>query len=142
MGWGRSRAQTGPDVRRDGIEAIPRQALGSLERATAEAVAQGRVGAFVPASGAASRMFREPLAYRRDPRPLAPAEIEEDAARGVSQAAALLVFVNGLDRFAFRHELEAALAARGESLAALAREGPIQRLLATLLDADGLGYAR
>jgi hypothetical protein len=123
----------------DGIELLSERQLGALADAHGQAVANGAVSAFVPASGAATRMFRELLVCRRDPRDLTRAEIEPDASRDDDAMRALLEFMNGLDRFAFRHELEHALSARG--LARIQRETPMKPVLATLLDADGLGYA-
>ncbi len=125
----------------DGIERLTDDAWPALEARHDEAVAAGRVSAFVPASGAASRMFRDLLAYEHDPRTLGPAEIAADRAADRSEAAALAEFIDGLPRFAFHDELERALAARGLRLAALRASGPYGPILAAALDADGLGLA-
>ena len=120
------------------IDPAERARLGAVHDAAA---ARGELCAFVPASGAASRMFRDLLACRNDARECSRAEVEAAAAAGRAEARALLAFIAGLDRFAFRGPLADALAARGQSLAALATDGPWRPLLAALLDADGLDYA-
>ena len=51
----------------DGLEVVPAQARAPLEAAFSAAVAQGRVSAFVPASGAGSRLFQSLLQARADP---------------------------------------------------------------------------
>jgi hypothetical protein len=125
----------------DGIErldAADRARLAALHDAAAS---RGEACAFVPASGAASRMFRDLLACRGDRRPLTWAEVEPDAAAGRPEARALLEFVAGLDRFAFHDALARTLEARGQRLEALRTAGPYRPLLEALLDRDGLDYA-
>ena len=60
----------------DGLEVVPASARPSLEAAFAKAVALGRVSAFVPASGAGSRLFQSLLQARADP-----AQASEEARR-------------------------------------------------------------
>jgi len=133
------------------------------------AAAAGRVTRMVPASGAASRMFRalarvldaeRPTASRPAPggatgseggrhraaEQLAPAlpALEAAAAGGDAGARAVLEFVAGLDELALRDELAAALAAAGApGIDDCRRSGDPRPLLATLLRAGGggLGYA-
>lgn len=87
----------------------------------AGAAKAGRVTRFVPASGAATRMF-QPL--------MAPQDHE------------LTRFLAELERFPFREQLEVILARSGENLAALRDAGDLPRLLAALLEPHGLDYAR
>ena len=54
----------------DGIERLDAARLAGLAERHERAASGGELCAFVPSSGAASRMFRELLAYRRDPRSL------------------------------------------------------------------------
>src|SRR4051794_29433606 len=73
----------------DGIERLDDATQARLEAAHAAPAAAGRLTALVPAAGAATRMFRDPLASR---------------ASGRLDAAAR-AFFDGLPRFAFAAEL-------------------------------------
>lgn len=91
-----------------------------LSRFTA-AARGGRVTRFVPASGAATRMF-QPLIAPQD----------HDLER----------FLADLERFPFFDQLRGLLARGGTDLAAVRRDGDFPRLLAALLEPHGLDYAR
>src|SRR4029077_5021012 len=101
----------------DGIETIPVERQDALILLHEEAARQGRCSKFVPASGAATRMFQEVL-----------------TGRGV---AALL---EGIQRFAFVDDVRAELAFRGYDLAVLRSGGSGGEVGAPLIGADGLGY--
>jgi hypothetical protein len=123
----------------DGVVRIAPGRHAALLAGHAAAAAAGRVTAFVPASGAATRMFRELLAAAARPGDLGPA----DAAGTLgAEAAALLAWVEGLPRFAFYDALAAALAARGLDAAHLREHGPWRPLLEALIAPDALDYAR
>ena len=102
----------------DGIETIPAERQDALILLHEEAVRQGRCSKFVPASGAATRMFQDVL-----------------TGRGV---AALL---EGIGRFAFVDDVRAELAFRGYDLDVLRGAGSGAEVVDALLGADGLGYA-
>jgi hypothetical protein len=116
------RAVDRPCTPGDGIERIEPADEPRLAEAHAEAAAAGRLSGFVPASGAATRMFKDLLAH------------EDGAAPGEG----VRTFLEGLPRFAFAGELARVL---GEDPAAAAGRGEIGRVLRALLDDDGLGYA-
>jgi len=127
----------------DGIRRIRTSEVPALRALHAAAAAAGRFGKFVPASGAASRMFQELEPFtRRDGRALAWSEVVARAAGGEREASALTTFVQGLDRFAFYSDLRRILRASGERIDRLAREGRFAPILDALLDESGLGYAR
>ena len=119
----------------DGIRVLFESDHAELLAAWDAAARQGRIGKFVPASGAATRMFQSLLAALNEegePGPLAPPAPEIET------------FFANLRRFAFYDDLSAAMARDGRSLeAALARGGrrTRQTILRCLLAADGLGYA-
>ena len=92
-----------------------------------EAVEQGRFSKFVPASGAASRMFKDLLAAQAEP-----------DSPGHPAAQRLLA---ELDRMPFRHALDGQLQALGTDLSQLVDAGEARPLLDALLDESGLGYA-
>ena len=123
----------------DGIEQLSEARVESLLARHAAAAAAGRVSAFVPASGAATRMFKELLAAWELGEELRPVRVRarEDAA-----SLALVRFMESLPRFAFVDELTQVLAARGLALEAVREQGPWRVLLDALLGPDGLDAAR
>lgn len=126
----------------DGIAPLGESRLPELLAAHAEAARSGAVSEFVPASGAATRMFREPLAALATAGPLDPDAVREAAARGEEWARGTVALVDGLPRLAFAGSLAGTLAARGLDLAGLRERGPWRTLLEALLGPGGLDYAR
>jgi hypothetical protein len=119
----------------DGIELIGPERAAALQARAAAAAAAGRLSAFVPASGAATRMFKELLAWRARPGDLLRSEADaEDSA----DAAVVRAFADGLGRFAFWPELSARL---GEASPDVAARGALRPVLDALLGDPGLGYA-
>jgi Domain of unknown function (DUF4301) len=123
----------------DGIERLPPERRAELETRHATAAGTGRWMRFVPASGAASRMFSALLASRAAGRDTRVALAQ--AAGGDSEARSALETFDGLDRFAFREALAAALASRGDTLERCIETGDARAVFDTLLDPAGLGYA-
>ncbi len=124
----------------DGIVRLDEDRMPTLHEAHARAAAAGEVTSFVPASGAATRMFRELHAALALPGDLAPEDVRAAAAAGGREAAALAAFADGLPRFAFRDTLAAVLAERGRSLDELRERGPWRPLAEALLSPTGLDY--
>jgi hypothetical protein len=98
----------------DGIRQLFPSDRPELLAVFAEAAAQGRVGKFVPASGAATRMFQALLAYLKDD--------------GAERTGEVRTFFDNLPRFAFYEDLDPAVT------------DPRAVLRALLLE-PGLGYA-
>ncbi len=121
----------------DGIVRLAPERFETLLATHAVASAAGRVTAFVPASGAASRMFKDLLAARALPGDLAP----DSLPAGGAEARSLAAWIDGLPRFAFFDALAASLRARGLDAEALRAHGPWRPLLDVLLAAEGLDYA-
>jgi Domain of unknown function (DUF4301) len=92
------------------------------------AARRGRTAKFVPASGAATRMFKDLLAFLTAP-------------PGAEPSAAVRTFFENLHRFAFYETLAAALGANGIDLDEAARNGDWRTVLRYLLEKPGLGYA-
>jgi hypothetical protein len=114
----------------DGMTVLPPGAFEALETLYAPAVSAGRVTKFVPASGAATRMFQAFISYCA----------QQEAARSDHEKD-VLQFINNLPRFAFYDDLQAALQRRrGEGTSYLAH-GQYAELLAYLLTSRGLNYA-
>jgi hypothetical protein len=93
------------------------------------AARDGRIGKLVPASGAASRMFKSLLAYMNGP--------ADDTGQPEGEVRTLF---DNLDRFAFRDALAAAMARDGRDLRQAVEAGDYRTVLEYLLTDRGLGY--
>ena len=102
----------------DGIETIPAERQEALILLHEQAAHQGRCSKFVPASGAATRMFQDVLTGRGVP-----------------------ALLEGIERLAFADALRAELAFRGYDLDVLRLAGSGAEAVDALLGGDGLGYA-
>lgn len=114
----------------DGITAIPDADHRSLLAHHADAAASGRVSKFVPASGAASRMFKTLAAQLADAGPRNRNEVEARARGGDDAARDTLRLMDEIGRFAFADAVMTASAAKGDHISVLRR----------LLTSEGLGY--
>ena len=128
----------------DGIRRLTEDDHAALLEAHGAAAAAGRFTKFVPASGAATRMFRELLHYQcGSGREDSWDDIERRAGLdGDERARTLVRFVREIERFAFFGELERTLAARHENAVHLARKREFRPLLDGLLDSEGMDYDR
>jgi hypothetical protein len=124
----------------DGIVSLGAEEMAGWLALHDEAARAGRVVKFVPASGAASRMFRDLLALRASGCPPTPAELAERERAGDREAATFRSVLVGIGRFAFADDLRAVLAARGRDLERVAAEGPLADILDALLDPAALGF--
>jgi hypothetical protein len=125
----------------DGIVRLSAREIPELQALHAEAAAGGRFLKFVPASGAASRMFRDLLHYQCGPgRGTRWEELERQAEAGDGRAGAVVRLVENLERFAFRDDLKRALDSRGADLNTLVGQRDHQSILDALLDRQGLDY--
>src|SRR5262245_42299311 len=114
----------------DGIRMLPESTHAALLDLFDAAARRGRVGKFVPASGAATRMFKGLLSFladhtRRGP---LPAEVR--------------LFSDNLPRFPFYEDLAAVTAADGIDLEDAVRRGEHRLILGYLLEDFGLGCAK
>jgi hypothetical protein len=125
----------------DGITTLGEQESAGYEKLHDRAAAEGRMIRFVPASGAASRMFRQLQAVARDNHLTTRSDIEDAAANGNTDAAFALTFFNNLNRFAFYDVLCTSASRHGADIAALHRDGHWQHILEFVLGPEGLNYA-
>lgn len=117
----------------DGIHQIPDEDVPGLLASQRDAAAAGRMTYFVPASGAATRMFKSLLATRSRG-----AERRDDLGSESDDAIAARFF-DGIEKFAFAPALEAVLRRQGDELAACVRSGDLSTLLSAVLDPECLG---
>ncbi|MDY6904286.1 MAG: DUF4301 family protein [Thermodesulfobacteriota bacterium] len=113
----------------------------ALIRQCDRAAKNGRITKFVPASGAASRMFKALLAVYHDTTPVDRDTTLERAENGDDNYTALLDFMDSLDKFAFYNALSDAMAADGLDCGQLVKDGDYQTVLAYLLTDKGLNLA-
>ena len=126
----------------DGVTVLDDAEADRLQGLHDEAAAAGRCLKFVPASGAASRMFKDLLYFTQgEGRGTDWAGVRELAGKAHGAAKALMQFHDEIDRFAFYGDLDRSLANDGRTLSVLLGEGRVDAVLSRLLDRPGLGYA-
>jgi hypothetical protein len=126
----------------DGIVTISHRESDELLELHAGAARAGRCMKFVPASGAATRMFRDLIHYRTQSTPPTQESLQRDLDAGKPEAAALHRFLEGLPRFAFLRDLGRVFASRNRPLDQAIGDGGYGEILEALLSPEGLDYAR
>lgn len=124
----------------DGIVALDEAARRHAIEAYEAAAAAGRLQRFVPASGAATRMFQSLLAVRQAGGELTRSALEKRAVDD-ADSREVLTLLDKRACFPFHAALAAVLSKRGVDLDQAARRGPVEAILAGILDPDGLDYA-
>lgn len=119
----------------DGITALQPDALQRYGAVYGTAALAGRTMKFVPASGAASRMFQALLAFQSRT-PHGPLDSPADASDPE-----VLRCLQNLKQFAFYDDLKAVLARDGYDIETLAAQGHYQDIFSYLLTPQGLDYA-
>ena len=131
----------GPCTVGDGIRAFDRERRDALT-AIYEREGPGRRSVkFVPASGAASRMFKVLLRYFHQDGEITRSSVAGEASAGSTDAEQFLVFAEGLKNFAFFRDLQSLVSDNGLSVDALLEQGRFRDILRFLLTDDGLDYA-
>lgn len=125
----------------NGITVFDREKMDSLCETYEREGPARRCIKFVPASGAASRMFKVLLRYLNQEKEITKDAVIRDASAGEGDAEAFLVFMEGLKGFAFFNELKSVLSDKGFSVNALLEAGRFREILHFLLTDDGLDYA-
>lgn len=121
-----------PCTLNDGIQRISASELPDLSQIFEKARAAGRVAKFVPASGAATRMFQSLMAsHQQSPATTSPSEQD-----------ALEQFLINLPKLACYHDLRDALTQQGHDLDQLVSARNSHSVLRTLLYTPGLNYAK
>lgn len=123
----------------DGIDRWSEEEALRFEGRGREVAADGRLSLFVPASGAATRMF-EPIAWAAEAATWSLADLDRRALAGEAGAAAVLRFWAARERLPFWPRWRSAAEAAGIDLSA-AGGATIRAALAVLLSPAGLGYS-
>lgn len=125
----------------DGLTTLQSNEIDRLSRVYTEAAAAGRATKFVPASGAASRMFSFLLRALEAGKRLAEPDLAAKAAQPDTSCRELLQFIHNLPQFAFYDELQQVMQEHGLAPEQLLPQGPYNAFLDYLLTAQGLNYA-
>lgn len=120
----------------DGIQTLDEHHLMACASRSEEEARRSRFSCFIPASGAATRMFQCVIALLARGGPLTRECLEEKT----PEATATLEIVNNIERLAFYEDLRAELVRHGWSLASCRAANDYRPLLERLIAPDGLGY--
>ena len=112
----------------DGITVIPNEKMEELMAIHDEAAGEGRMLKFVPASGAASRMFREWYRCYNS------RSLDSDPEMGAD-------FALNLNRYAFYDDLRGTVSRAGYDIADLVKDRKFSIILEYILTVRGLNYA-
>ncbi len=125
----------------DGITVIPESDFERLARIHAEMVSAQRVMKFVPASGAASRMFKPLLALNSRYKQLDEQQLVAATKQGEPDHTFVLTFVQGIKKFAFYDDLKSAMVKAAMNIETLLAKGQYKHILEYTLTPQGLNYA-
>lgn len=123
----------------DGIRQLKEHEVRTCHETFARAAAAGRFLSFVPASGAASRMFKSLVAETSSGGELTRSALRARAGGSPAAADTLRICEKRAD-LACEPEWDAAVVERGDQPAQLAADGHFGPLLHALLDPDALDY--
>jgi hypothetical protein len=118
---------TAPATPADGIKVLSEPELIHYTDTYPEKASKIEVVKFVPASGAASRMFKDLFSF-----------LEGDG--DLSKSAFTQKFISNLPKFAFFDDLDESLKSKGTSIQACLDSGDAKKIVNELLSDEGLGY--
>ncbi len=118
---------TAPAIPGDGIKVLSETELEHFISTYPERAKEKEIVKFVPASGAASRMFKDLFSF-----------LEGDG--DISKSAFVQKFMNNIEKFAFYDDLDEVLKSQGSSISQSLDSKDYKGILAALLLDEGLGY--
>jgi hypothetical protein len=125
----------------DGIRVLEAEDIERYSKICSAACLTGRAMKFVPASGAASRMFRLFLAFHREHEEIREEQVAARAEKGDGECKDFLRFIREIKRFAFYEDLKAVMGRDGFEIEKLIRAGEFKSVLDYLITAKGLELA-
>ena len=129
-----------PCTKGDGIIVIDEDFFEDLISDYQLAVDAGRITKFVPASGAASRMFKKLQTVLVNFSEISRKILMNKASKGDENCKAVLEFVDNLNRFAFYSDLKDKMAKNRLDIEELLNKGNYFEILKFTLESDGLNY--
>jgi hypothetical protein len=130
-----------PCLINDGIKVIPEGEKKDYINLFLHALDEGRAIKFVPASGAATRMFKKQLSVIINNSKVNFQNLREDALRSDEDSIATIQFVENINSFAFYEELKALSAKQGKKLNHLISNGDVSTIVRLVADEEGLNYS-
>jgi hypothetical protein len=124
----------------DGIEQIPADETAALINLQEEAARKGRFIKFVPASGAATRMFQRLLTLYLNRSTFEMDKIPPYSSENYPEIEELVRFLSGIQRFAFFEDLKVSMAQDGLNIAEAIHQKQWRSVLDHLLTPKGLNY--
>ena len=125
----------------DGIKVIPENEQKKYIKLFLNALDEGRAIKFVPASGAATRMFKKQLSVLINNSEVNLKNLKEEARKGDEDSLAALEFIENIHLFAFYDELKALLEKQGKELNQLLSDGEVSALIRMVATEEGLNYS-
>jgi hypothetical protein len=125
----------------DGIEVLAEEDMERYLAAYPKTCLSGRAMKFVPASGAASRMFNLFLAFNRGSEGIRERDVAARAEEGDADCRSLLRFMKGVRDFPFFEDLKAVMARDGLDAEERIAAGEFKAILDYLLTSKGLDLA-
>ncbi|MBS3732811.1 MAG: DUF4301 family protein [Desulfobacterales bacterium] len=125
----------------DGIKRLSDPDLAEYIRMYEHAAGRREVTKFVPASGAATRMFRALLKIANDHEKIEYDAIAALAGKKDGDYAEVRTFMDNIERFAFYESLRSRMKYDGYNLEELRRKGDFTQIIDYVLTDKGLGYA-
>jgi hypothetical protein len=129
-----------PCTRGDGIKVLDLEPSAGYVNLHETEARKGRFLKFVPASGAASRMFKSLHRYLDKGECATWSNISAEADQGQADAREVVRFIKELDRFAFFEEVREAVRKMGDPLGGNVPEKSAATVLRAVLSEEGLGY--
>lgn len=123
----------------DGIDRIAENLFDTYLECYSQALNDHRILKFVPASGAATRMFKALLSVYNSNNPLTRESIAT-AAKENADYKLFFEFIESIDKFAFYDGLSSCLARKGYNMETLRKKGAFRKILGGVLEHWGLGY--
>jgi len=130
-----------PCTHQDGIIDIPDDKFDQLKNKFSQAVEQGRVMKFVPASGAATRMFKPLASLCSKYETIDQKTLEQTNQQIDSDKEFTLNFIHSLHQFSFFTKLKSVLSSQGESFEQLYQNQDYKKIIESVLTEKGLNYA-
>ncbi|MBW1800474.1 MAG: DUF4301 family protein [Deltaproteobacteria bacterium] len=124
----------------DGITVLDHENITRLTGLFMEHLSAGRMMKFVPASGAASRMFKTLLSSFNRPGRIDIMEVRQGAENNPEKQD-LVAFFDALDRFAFYDDLKSFMSRKHFDIDRLLSEGDVKPVLECIVTAGGLNLA-
>ena len=130
-----------PSTVGDGIIVLQQNELERLGEIYDQAALSGRTMKFVPASGAASRMFKLLLSFNNRYEQIDEKHIRAEAEKDNADHKTFLQFIRGIKSFAFYDDLKTAMSRDNLEMEALIFQGEYKEILEYLLTSEGLNLS-